>query len=93
MASKSSLGSVRLMETIRKRDLSFRKVAEELSKLGLVTQRYSVWQWAHGLSKPTLKNAFGLESWSGGYVSADSWTVADEGEMDKGREERRRRSR
>lgn len=94
MKSKSTLGSIRLMEEIRKRDISFQKAADELTEMGHPTQRYSVWQWAHGISHPNLKNAFNLETWSRGRIPAASFNAANEEEMKKEQAERRsRRSR
>lgn len=87
----SSFGSVRLSEEIKRRQISFQKVAEELTAMGSPTQRYSVWQWAHGIAHPNLRNAFTLETWSRGRIPADGWNVANEVELKKGRDERRSR--
>ena len=70
---KASTGSRLLSEEITRREMSFQDVSQELLKAGYDIGRYSVWQWAHGISKPNLQNAFGIEAWSGGKISARSW--------------------
>lgn len=92
--TKTSLGSRLLEKEIQKRQLSYRAVAEEMSTMGRPVQRYSVWQWAHGISKPSLENSYTLQSWSRGRLPPESWLAKDEGEMKKAQELRRsRRSR
>lgn len=43
--------------------------------MGYTIQRYSIWQWANGVSKPSLQNAFEMEEWSKGDIPAKAWLV------------------
>lgn len=87
----SSLGSIRLSEEIKRRQISLQKVAEELTAMKSPTQRYSVWQWAHNITHPNLRNAFALEAWSRGRIPPNSWNVSNEDELNQDRNERRSR--
>lgn len=65
-----------LLEAITKRELSYRDAADEiLAASGTKVLRFSVYQWAHGVSKPNLKNARAILAWDS-RISLASWEEA-----------------
>lgn len=74
----STLGSKLLRSEIKERNLTYAQVASELIAQGCKVLRCSVWQWATGKTKPSLKNAFGISKWSEGRIYPESWGESNE---------------
>jgi len=88
MPSKVSFGAKLLRDELSKREISYQVAAQELSNLGHKTQRYSVWQWAHSISKPSLESAFAVAEWTGGRIPPESWTAKNAAIMREGQRKR-----